>query len=119
MSKEVTVIQSGKRESFTPEVKKRIVADSYESGKSLNRFSKCMGISPATLSNWRREFKGQGIKETDCTAIIPKDFQSPLQKENEALKQRNAMLSDYVSKIEAFIGRKTFELELKNTQSYN
>jgi transposase-like protein len=70
MSREVQVISGKMRQTFSEDEKRRIVGDSYASPLGLNQFARKMGISPASLSQWRKLFP-KSAYETSFNSGVP------------------------------------------------
>lgn len=51
---------SGRGRAFKPEEKARIVAESYEAGKTLSEVAKRNQVSTSAVCMWRREFRAAG-----------------------------------------------------------
>jgi transposase-like protein len=113
MAKDVQVIRGKFRSVFTDEQKKEIVDKSYESRLSLNAYSKSVGISPASLCNWRKDFESDCSKEVD-----PRQAELPMvmNDRSDEISQLNAKIEALTKEnfqMRAFIGQKLFQLEFK------
>lgn len=102
MSKEVAVISGKMRQQFDEAAKKKIVADSLTSNLSLNQYAKKVGVSPATLCQWRKASRAQDVR-VESMGQSNQSYED-LIKENHLLKTENL-------RLKAFLGHKLFEIE--------
>lgn len=133
MSK-IQVINATVRQTSTVEERRQAVAESYKSGLGLNAFAKRIGISPASLSNWRKKYKhtldlpsklpavyhrqtsGMPAATSEAPPMAVQEIMEPFNMPARvtALEQENQALRAQVFKLQAFVGRKVFELEFKD-----
>lgn len=101
MSKELTVVTGKMRQSYAEEEKRRIVAESYQSGLSLNKFAARAGIAPPTLCLWRKQFKSSCALQQDI-----------LVQSDDNLTERVKKLESENRTLRMVFGQKLIELEM-------
>jgi len=91
------------RRTYTREFKIEAVRLATESGSSVARVAKDLGINENTLYNWRLEFR----KDQEH-AFPGKGHMKPLEEENRRLRRENAILReerDFLKKAAVWLAR--------------
>jgi transposase-like protein len=118
MSKEVQLVSGRVGQTFSEDQKRKIVDESYASELSLNKFAKRMGISPATLCNWRKALSSDCSREEDrkLSRHLSSEFHALASHDNDKaeiqkLQNENTALKAEFCKFKAYAMNKIYELE--------
>ncbi len=118
MAKESVVVKGVMRNSYSLEEKVRILSELEESGMSMSKFSKRIGISAPTLCIWRQSVPRtkSPVKEVvnhlpAVQNVQPEAFMQ-FQEQMNGLKQENERLKTELNSFRAAFGKKLVELEM-------
>ncbi len=81
-----------RRKRYTSEFKLNAVKMTFKSDKSVQKIADELGVSFASLSKWRNEFKSKEDLKASREALEAKNENDKLKAENKRLKMENEIL---------------------------